>query len=46
MLQTKYCDNPADLFTKSLPLTIFDKCIKYIGMKRLKDLQGLEGESL
>jgi hypothetical protein len=46
MLQTKYCDNLANLFTKSLPLTIFDKCIKCIGMKRLKYLQGLGEEPL
>jgi hypothetical protein len=46
ILQTKSCDNLADLFTKSLPLAIFDKCIKDTGMKRLKDLQGLGGEPL
>jgi hypothetical protein len=44
ILQTKSCDNLADLFTKSLPLAIFDKCVKDIGMKRVKDLQGLGGE--
>jgi hypothetical protein len=38
ILQTKSCDNLADLFTKSLPLAIFEKCVKGIGMKRLKDL--------
>jgi hypothetical protein len=46
ILQTKSCDNLTDLFTKSLPLAIFDKCVKGIGMKRLKKLQGLGGESL
>jgi hypothetical protein len=46
ILQTKFCDNLADLFTKSLPLAIFDKCIKSIGMKRLKDLRDLGGEPL
>jgi hypothetical protein len=30
--------NLVDLFTKSLPLTIFNKCVKDIGMRRLKDL--------
>jgi hypothetical protein len=45
ILQTKSCDNLADLFTKSLPLAIFDKCVKGIGMRRLKDLQGLGGRS-
>jgi hypothetical protein len=46
ILQTKSCDNFTDLFTKSLPFTIFDKCVKCIGMRRLKDLQGLDGEPL
>jgi hypothetical protein len=39
ILQIKSCDNYTDLFTKSLPLAIFDKCVKDIGMRRLKDLQ-------
>jgi hypothetical protein len=43
ILQIKSCDNLTDLFTKSLPLAIFDKCVKGISMKRLKDLQGLGG---
>jgi hypothetical protein len=30
-----------NLFIKSLPLAIFDKCVKDIGMRRRKDLQGL-----
>jgi hypothetical protein len=46
MLQIKSCDNHADLFTKSLPLVIFDKCVKGIGMRRLKYFQGLGGEPL
>jgi hypothetical protein len=46
ILQTKSCDNLADLFTKSLPLAIFDKYVKSIGMKKLKDLQGLGEEPL
>jgi hypothetical protein len=45
ILQTKSCDNLADLFTKSLPLAIFDKCGNVIGMKRVKDLQGLGGRT-
>jgi hypothetical protein len=44
ILQIKSCDNHADLFMKSLSLAIFDKCVKDIGMRRLKDLQGLGGE--
>jgi virulence-associated protein VapD len=41
ILQIKFCDNLADLFTKSLSLAIFDKCVKDIGMRRLEDVQGL-----
>jgi hypothetical protein len=40
ILQIKSCDNHTDLFTNSLPLAIFDKCVKDIGMRRPKDLQG------
>jgi hypothetical protein len=43
ILQIKSSDNHADLFTKSLPLAIFDKCVEDIDMRRLKDLQGLGG---
>jgi hypothetical protein len=43
ILQMKSCDNLANLFTKSLPLATFDKCVKDIGMRRLKDLQGSGG---
>jgi hypothetical protein len=46
VMQTKSCDNFANLFTKSLPLAIFNKYIKGNGMKRLKDLQGLGGEPI
>ena len=45
ILQTKSCDNLADLFTKSLPYSSFRKCVEGIGMKRLRDLQGSGGES-
>jgi hypothetical protein len=38
ILQIKSCDNLADLFTKSLPLAIFDKCGKGMGMRMLKKL--------
>jgi hypothetical protein len=30
ILQTKSCDNLVDLFTKSLPLAMFNKCVKDI----------------
>jgi hypothetical protein len=42
ILQIKSCDNFVDLFTKSLSFAIFDKCVKNIGTRWLKDLQGLE----
>jgi hypothetical protein len=45
ILQTKSCDNLADLFTKSLPYSTFRKCVEGIGMRRLRDLQGSGGES-
>ena len=45
ILQIKSCDNLADLFTKSLPTSIFQKFIRGIGMRRLRDLQDLGGES-
>jgi virulence-associated protein VapD len=44
--QIKSFDNHAYLFTKLLPLAIFDKCVKGIGMRRLKDLHGSRGEPL
>ena len=43
ILQTKSCDNLADLFTKSLPTSLFQKYTLGIGMRRLKDLQGSGG---
>jgi hypothetical protein len=46
ILQIKSYDNLANLFTKSLPLTTFDKCVKDISMRRLKDLHGSRGDSL
>jgi hypothetical protein len=46
ILQIKSCDNLANLFTKSLPLATFDKCVKDIDMCRLKDLQDSGGDSL
>jgi hypothetical protein len=43
ILQTKSCDNLVDLFTKSLPYSLFQKCVEGIGMRRLKWLQGSGG---
>jgi hypothetical protein len=46
ILRIKSCDNLADLFIKFLPLATFNKCVKGIGMRRQKDLQGLGRDSL
>jgi hypothetical protein len=46
ILQIKSCNYLANLFTKSLSLATFDKCVKDIGMRRLKDLQSSWGDSL
>ena len=43
ILQTKSCDNLADLFTKSLPYSTLKKCVEGIGMRRLKCLQRSRG---
>jgi hypothetical protein len=45
ILQIKSCDNLADLFIKSLPLTTFDKCVKDIGMCSSK-ICNIQGEIL
>lgn len=45
ILQTKSCDNLADLFTKSLPGPMFQNFVHGIGMRRVKDLQA-SGEIL
>jgi hypothetical protein len=36
ILKTKSCDNYADLFTNSLPLATFDKCVKDIACVDLR----------
>ena len=46
ILQVKSCDNLADLFTKSLPASTFERFVHKIGMRRLRDLQGSGGVSL
>ena len=38
VLQIKSCGNLADLFTKSLPTSVFQKLVHEIGMRRLRDL--------
>ncbi|KAJ9561392.1 hypothetical protein OSB04_006552 [Centaurea solstitialis] len=38
-LEVRSCENLADLFTKSLPNSTFQRLIRDIGMRRLKDLK-------
>ena len=45
VMQTKSCDNLADLFTKSLPTFSFEKCVRGIGIRWLRELQD-SGECL
>ena len=45
ILHTKSCENLADLFTKSLPASSFERCVREMGMMRLREMQGSGGES-
>ena len=36
ILHTKSCDNLADMFTKSLPASSFERCVRGISMIRLR----------
>ena len=38
ILHTKSCDNLVDLFTKSLPASSFERCIRGISMIRLREM--------
>ncbi|KAM6544156.1 hypothetical protein CsatB_028208 [Cannabis sativa] len=42
--QIRSSDNLADLFTKSLPTSTFEKMVHKIGMRRLKDLHECQNE--
>ena len=44
ILQIKSCDNLADIFTKSLPTSVFQKLVHGIGMRRLRDLPESGGD--
>ena len=44
-LHTKSCDNLADLFTKSLPTSSFERSVREIGMIRLREMQESGGDS-
>ena len=37
--QIRFNDNLANLFTKALPSTTFNKLLRQVGMRQLKDLQ-------
>jgi hypothetical protein len=37
--RVKSCDNLADVFTKVVAPTIFEKCIRGLRMRRLKEIQ-------
>ena len=37
--QVRSCDNLADLFTKALPTSTFEKLVYHIGIRRLKNLE-------
>ena len=45
ILHTKSCDNLADLFTKSIPASSFERCIHGIGMRRLREMPDSGGDS-
>jgi hypothetical protein len=44
--RVKSCDNLADVFTKVLSPPIFEKCIRGLGMRRLREIQESGGELL
>ena len=44
VLHTKSCENLADLFTKSLPASGFERCICGIRMMRLREVHNSGGE--
>ena len=46
VLHTKSCENLADLFTKSLPASSFERWISGIGMMRLREVHNLGGGDL
>jgi len=46
ILQTKSCENLADLFTKSLPASSFHRCVCGKSKRRLKKVVGSRGRRL
>jgi hypothetical protein len=45
ILHTKSCENLVDMFTKSLPASSFERCVRGLGMMRLIELQISGGET-
>ena len=45
VLHTKSCDNLVDMFTKSLPASTLERCVRGIGMMGLREMQGSGGET-
>jgi hypothetical protein len=45
ILHTKSCENLADMFTKSFPTSSFQRCVRGLGMMRLRELQISGGET-
>ena len=46
ILQARSCENLVDLFMKSLSNSSFHRCVHRIGMRQLRELQGLGGTNL
>ena len=44
VIHTKSCENLADLFTKSLPASSFERCVRGIGMMRLREVHSSGGD--
>ena len=44
--RVKSCDNLADVFTKVVAPPIFEKCVRGLGMRRLREIQESGGELL
>jgi hypothetical protein len=45
ILHTKSCENLADMFTNSLSTSSFQRCVRGLGMMRLRELQISRGET-
>ena len=45
ILHTKSCENLVDLLTKSIPASSLERCVREIGMMRLREMPGSGGET-